>query len=206
MTITETDEETFQTTVTDFHAQIQPDACLPTAIKNILDELEERQDIDGLSMSQSDLNDLCGYREGFYSREEIIPEQLSHEISGYGYVAREASGDQMDLDALHTIIEDEQSSLPIVELDPDYFREVEGYRVQESEHLPSHVVIVFKVNDDEVLYYDPYENFFERSSRIEEAPRTWSKTGFFELWSGRYDQRWSLWIDRREEPSLAEYV
>lgn len=205
MTITETDRERYQTTVGDFQAQIQPDACLPTAIKNVIDELAERLDIDGMSMSQSDVNDLCGYREGLYSREEIIPEQLTHELSEFGFEARESTAPQMDFVELQTIIDTEQASLPIVELDPEYFREVDGYHVQEGEHLPSHTVVVFKINDEEVLYFDPYENFFERSSRIEETPNTWSRTSFYELWSGRYDERWTLWLDRSEQPTLGEY-
>ncbi|MFB6199165.1 MAG: hypothetical protein ABEI52_13030 [Halobacteriaceae archaeon] len=205
MTITESDEETYQATVSDFQPQITADACLPTAIKNILDDLAERQDIDGMSMSQSDVNDLCGYKEGFFSEEEIIPEQLTHEVSDYGYEARESTAADMDFDRLEAIIENDDASLPIVELDPDYFREVDGYRVQEAEHMPSHTVIVHHVNDDEVLYYDPYEKFFEDSSRIDEAPYTWPKTGFFELWSGRYEERWTLWIDRSEQPTLEQF-
>ena len=205
MTITETDEVAYQATVSDFQAQIQPDACLPTAIKNIIDELVERRDIEGMSMSQSGVNNLCEYREGFYTREEIIPEQLTHEISEYGYEARKTTAPEMDLEELQAIIQNDRASLPIVELDPDYFREVDGYTVQEGEHLPSHTIIMFKINDDEVLYYDPYEHFFERSSRIDEAPKRWPITGFYELWSGRYDERWTLWIDRSEQPTLEEF-
>jgi hypothetical protein len=205
VTITESDEETYQATVSDFQPQITADACLPTAIKNILDDVAERENIDGISMSQSDVNDLCGYREGFFSREEIIPEQLTHEVSEYGFEAREATAPKMDLERLKAIIENDDASLPIVELDPDYFKNVEGYRVQEAEQMPSHTVIVFHVNDDEVLYYDPYENFFENSSRINESPYTWPKTGFYELWSGRYEERWTLWIDRSEQPTLEQF-
>ena len=50
MTITESDEETYQATVSDFQPQITADACLPTAIKNILDDVAERENIDGISM------------------------------------------------------------------------------------------------------------------------------------------------------------
>lgn len=158
-----------------------------------------------MSMSQSEVNDLCGYREGLYSREEVIPEQLTHELSEFGYEAVEATAPEMDFAELQAVIDNELASLPIVELDPDYFGEVEGYNVQEGEHMPSHTVIVFKINDEEVLYSDPYENFFERSSRVDEAPNTWPRTGFYELWSGRYDERWTLWLDRSEQPTLGEF-
>jgi hypothetical protein len=202
VTITESDQETYQSTVTEFQPQITEDACLPTAIKNILDELGERRDISGLSMSQSDVNDLCEYREGFYSHEEIIPEQLTHEVSEYGYEAVEATAPEMDFDRLQSIIDRDDASLPIIELDPEYFLDVDGYRVQEAENMPSHTVIVFQINDEQVLYYDPFESFFERSSGIKEAPCTWPKTEFFELWSGRFEERWTLWLDRSEQQPL----
>lgn len=61
------------------------------------------------------------------------------------------------------------------------------------------------VNSDSVLYYDPYENFFEQSPDIDSAPSTLSKTEFFELWSGRAEERWTLWIDRSEQPTLETF-
>ena len=126
MTISETDKNTYQSRVSDFTPQITADACLPTAIKNVLDDLADRQDVDEMKMSQSDMNDLCGYREGMHSREEIIVEQLTHEISDYGYEAIEQSGPEMDYGVLQKIIDNDQASLPIVELDPDYFYEVKN--------------------------------------------------------------------------------
>lgn len=204
MTITETDEETYQATVSEFQPQITADGCYPTAIKNILDELAEREGHDEMSLSLSDVNDLCNYREGLYTEEEIIPEALTREVSEYGYQAVEASGAEMDYERLQQIIDDENSSLPIVELDPSYFDEVENYRVQ-GEPESTHTVIVFKVNDNKVLYYDPYENFFERSSRIDEAPYTWDKTSFYELWSGDREERWTFWLEKKDQSLLSQF-
>lgn len=204
MTITESDEETYQATVSEFQPQIKPDGCYPTAIKNILDELAERKGFDGMKLSLSDVNDLCNYRDGLYTEEEIIPEALTREISEYGFQAVEASGTEMDYERLKKIIDDENTSLPIVELDPSYFEEVENYRVQ-GEPESTHTVIVFKVNDNRILYYDPYENFFERSSRINEAPYTWDKTGFYELWSGDHEERWTFWLEKKDQPLLSQF-
>lgn len=110
----------------------------------------------------------------------------------------------MDYAELQRIIDDENTSLPIVELDPEYFDEVGNYRTQGRQEA-SHTVIVFKINEDRVLYYDPYETFFERSSRIDEAPYKWDRTGFYELWSGDYEERWTFWIERREQSLLQEF-
>lgn len=204
MTITEADEEGYQSAVSDFIPQIQADACYPTAIKNILDALAERKEIDGLTMSLSEIGDLCHYREGLYTEEDIIPEALTREISGFGYQAVEAQAPQMDWAELESIINADGTSRPIVELDPKYFEAVANYTVQ-GKIEPSHTVIVFKVNDDSVLYYDPYEKFFERSSRIDEAPYTLDRTKFYELWSGDYDPRWTFWIERSERSLLEEF-
>jgi len=130
MTITDTDMETYQSAVSDFVPQIKPDGCYPTAIKNIIDELAERQNIDEMSMSLSDINDLCNYQEGMYTEEEIIPEAISREISDFGYQAVEASAPDMNFTELQRIINNHKTSLPVVELDPRYFGEVENYRVQ----------------------------------------------------------------------------
>lgn len=204
MTITDTDMETYQATVSDFVPQIKADTCYPTAIKNILDELARRKGLDGMSMSISDINELCNYREGMYTEEEIIPEALSRELSEFGFQAVEASAPEMDYAELQRIIDDENTSLPIVELDPEYFDEVGNYRTQGRQEA-SHTVIVFRINEDRVLYYDPYEKFFERSSRIDEAPYKWDRTGFYELWSGDYEERWTFWIERREQSLLQEF-
>lgn len=204
MTITESDEEAYQSTVTDFQPQITADSCYPTAIKNILDELADRKGISDLSLSQSDINDLCNYREGLYTEEAIIPDALTREVSDYGYQAVEASGSEMDYDRLKQIIDDDNASLPIVELAPRYFEDVENYRVQ-GEPEASHTVIVFKVNSDRVLYYDPYENFFEQSSRIDEAPYKWPKTDFYELWSGEFEERWTFWVEKRDQSLLSQF-
>jgi hypothetical protein len=204
MTITDSDVDTYQSAVSDFVPQIKPDGCYPTAIKNIIDELAERKEIDGISLSLSDVNDLCNYREGMYTEEEIIPEAVSREVSEFGYQAVEASAPDMDFSELQRIIENPETSLPVVELDPEYFGQVENYRVQGREEA-SHTVIVFKINSDKVLYYDPYEKFFEQSSRIDEAPYEWQKTDFYELWSGRYDERWAFWLEPRDQSLLNQF-
>jgi hypothetical protein len=204
MTITDADLDAYQSTVSDFVPQINADACYPTAIKNILDRLADRKGLDDMSMSLSDINELCNYREGMYTEEEIIPDALSHELSDFGFQAVEGSAPEMNLASIQKIIDDESASLPIVELDPTYFEEVENYNVQGRQEA-SHTVVVFKFNSDRVLYYDPYEKFFEKSSGIDQSPFEWSETGFYELWSGEYEERWTFWIERREQSLLEEF-
>ena len=56
-----------------------------------------------------------------------------------------------------------------------------------------------------MLYYDPYEKFFEKSSGIDKAPYEQLKTDFYELWSGDYEERWTFWLERREQSLLDEF-
>lgn len=204
MTITDSDMESYQATVSDFIPQIKADACYPTAIKNIIDDLADRKGLGDMSMSLSEINEHCNYREGLYTEEEIITEALSRELSSFGYQAVETSAPKMDFSELNHIIESSDTSLPIVELAPEYFEQVENYRVQGRQEA-SHTVIVFKINSDKVLYYDPYEKFFERSSRIDEAPYEWPKTNFYELWSDDYEERWTFWVERRDQSLINEF-
>lgn len=203
MTITRTDEDAFQAEIADFHAQHFEDQCYPAAVKNIVDRLADRIDEPAMSMSLSEVNEICGYKRGLQCVEDLIPPNLTNAISPYGFEAVQKQAPEMDLDRLTEIIQDEGTSLPIVELDPRYFESVtevvDGYHAQPSpEPELSHTVIPFKVNSEEVLYYDPYEKYHEKKPKVKDAPYRWPLIDFYELWSGDYDERWTLWLRRRD--------
>lgn len=200
MTITEADRETFQTTVEDFRPQITEDMCLPTALKNILDEFAERHDSES-PLSQSDINDICDYREGAASTARGVPEKLDPEIEDYGIETRISMGTSFD--DLQAIIEDNERSLPIVELDEAYFDSVDGYdpRSGIDGYQWSHVVIPFTVNDETVLFYDPFEEIFQRSTRVDSPPTERSKTQFYEWWTNA-SSRWTMWLQRSDQQVL----
>lgn len=202
MTITQSEEENFQSEISDFHAQHFEDQCYPAAVKNIVDRLADRKDIDGMSMSLSDVNEICGYERGLQCEEDLIPPRLTNALSDYGYESVVEKAPVMDLDKLESVIQDEDTSLPIVELDPTYFDKVaertDGYHVQpDVEHELAHVVIPCKVNSEKVLYYDPYEKYHEKKPGVEDSPYKWPIVDFVELWSGDYEERWTLWLGRR---------
>lgn len=202
MTITTSDEQRFQTEISGFHAQIFEDQCYPAAVKNIVDRLANRIGIDEMAMSLSEVNEICGYKRGLQCEEDLIPPRLTDALSPYGYEAVEMTAPEMDIEQLQTIIDDEDTSLPIVELDPQYFElaseQIDGYHVQPSpERELAHVVIPYKINSEEVLYYDPYETHHEKQPGVEDAPYRWPLVSFYELWSGDYEERWTLWLGRR---------
>lgn len=200
MTITDVEREAFQTTVEEFQPQITADMCLPTALKNILDEFAERHDADG-PLSLSDLNDICDYREGNAATARDVPAKLDPEIKEYDIETRVSMGTSFD--DLQAIIDDNDRSLPIVELDAAYFDSVDGYdpRGGVDGYQWDHVVIPFTVNDETVLFYDPFEQIFQRSTRIDSPPTERSKTKFYEWWTAA-SSRWTMWLQRRHQQVL----
>lgn len=159
MTITDADREAFQSTVEEFRPQITEDMCLPTALKNVLDELAERHGADG-PLSLSDLNDICDYRAGSASTAQGVPAKLDPEIEEYGLETRISIGTSFE--DLQAIIDDNDRSLPIVELDSAYFDSVDDYdpRAGVDGYQWDHIVIPFAVNEETVLFYDPYGEIF----------------------------------------------
>lgn len=113
MTITQSDRDAFQSTVEDFQPQINEDQCLPAALKNVLDDLANRHDGDH-TLSLSDLDDICDYREGAASSTRNIHARLNPEIREYGTEVKTATG--INFDDLQAIIDEKDRSLPIVEL------------------------------------------------------------------------------------------
>lgn len=155
-----------------------------------------------MSMSLSEVNEICGYKRGLQCEEDLIPPRLTNAVSEYGYETVVKTAPAMDLDELELVIKDDDTSLPIVELDPRYFEEVsevvDGYDAQPSpERELAHVVIPFKINSEEVLYYDPYEKYHEKKPGVDDAPYRWPLMSFYNLWSGDYEERWTMWLGRR---------
>jgi signal transduction histidine kinase len=137
VTITDADRETFQTTVEEFRPQITEDMCLPTALKNVLDEFAERHGFDS-PLSLSDLNDICDYRDGGASTSRNVPAKLDPEIEEYGIETRIMFNTTFE--DLEAIIDDNDRSLPIVELDAAYFDSVEGH----SSLAKTHTSVVWR--------------------------------------------------------------
>lgn len=200
MTISDADREQFQSTAVDFRPQITEDMCLPTALKNILDEFADRHNAES-PLSLSDLNDICDYREGAASTAQNVPALLDPEIEDYGIETRISIGTSFD--DLQAIIDDNDRSLPIVELDSAYFESVEGYdpRRGVDGYQWDHVVIPFAVNDETVLFYDPFEEIFQRSTRIDSPPTERSKSQFYEWWTAA-SSRWTMWLQRSDQQVL----
>lgn len=200
MTITDADRETFWDTVEEFQPQITEDMCLPTALKNVLDDFAQRHGRES-PLSLSELNEICDYREGGAATARDVPPKLDPEIEEYGIETRIMLNTSFD--DLKAIIEGDDRSLPIVELDEAYFDSVEEYNPRRGVdgYQWDHVVIPFAVNDETVLFYDPFEEIFQRSSRVDSPPAERSRTEFYEWWTAA-SSRWTMWLESRDQQTL----
>ena len=205
MTITDEDREHFQAEVTDWHAQPTPDDCLPTAMKNILDDLAEREGVTELNHSLSDINDQLEYAERAATPTQGLTRRVDNLIQGSGYEASLMTA--TDFDQLRTIIDSSGRSFPICDLDPSYFEAVDhGYNPEAGRDGYggfSHVVVPFALNEESILFYDPYIHFFNDSGSGEFSGMEYSTNNFYEWWS-RPPKRWTFWIEQSKQQTLTE--
>ncbi|MDZ7731609.1 MAG: hypothetical protein U5K37_12905 [Natrialbaceae archaeon] len=166
MTITSQDRAFFSETAAEFHTQYELDHCLPTAVKNVLNELADRIDEPKLQTNMSDLNDHLDYREGAAAASDRLGARLDPLLEEHGYETRTMTG--TSIEELAGIIDDQSASLPCCDLDPEYFATVDrGYAVESGVDRYGrwpHTVIPFAVNDSSVLYFDPFLEFFADDS------------------------------------------
>lgn len=202
MTISQQERDAFQSRVSDFHSQPEPDDCLPTAIKNILHDLAVRKDEPALNVSISNLNEALDYNEGRAARSDRIASRVDPLIEGGGYEIMKASASP---EQLQKIANSSDTSLPVCELDSEYFEYVDhGYNPEQGRDRYGrfqHVVIPMSFNDDTILYYDPYLHFFPNSDEDMEMELPYDI--FYELWN-RPEKRWTLWARPKVQQTLQE--
>lgn len=208
MTITNEDRELYQSTVTDFHTQHEPDSCFPTAIKNIFDELADRKDEPSLRHSVSDIGDVLDYIEDRASASDRLASRLDPLLEDAGYEINVMTG--VGYDQLQTIIDSEDRSLPVCEFHEQYFEDI-GQHTDEYTPEPGidgfgrwqHVVIPFKFNTDTVLYFDPFIQFFHNLDTLDESGAMNVPIQSFNEWWSRPEKRWALWVEPMEQQTLA---
>jgi len=208
VTITSDDRERYQTAVGDFHTQPEPDNCLPTALKNILDELADRKDEPNLRYSVSDLGEALDYVKNRASASDRLAARIDPLLEEAGWEVNHMTG--VGYDQLQAIIDSDDRSLPICEFHEQYFEDV-------SQHTESytpergldgfgrwkHVVVPFKINDDTVLYFDPYIQFFNNLDDIDELGAMNVPIQLFDEWWSRPEKRWALWLEPSKQQTLS---
>lgn len=207
MTVTSEDRERYQSTVTEFQTQHKPDSCFPTALKNIFDELADRKDEPNLSHSINEIADALDYIENRASASDRLAFRLDPLLEEGGYEIKVMTG--VDYDQLQTIIDSEDRSLPVCEFHSQYFEDIgqhtDGYTPEpgmDGFGRWQHVVIPFKFNDDTVLYFDPFIQFYHDLDTLEESGAMEVPIRAFNEWWSRPEKRWALWIEPMEQRTL----
>ena len=147
-----------------------------------------------------------GFRSEFDGNYSQIRTRLRNKLQGTPYKPKTETG--MSVEHLDEIIENSAASPPIVELHHDYYEHVEDeYYVQPGQfkEYETPVLIPIMVEDDLVIYWDPYyDYFFGKPGNTNEM--TISKNVFIELWSRGDRTRWTLWIERTTgQDTLAQF-
>lgn len=208
MTITNDDRERYQTTVSNFHTQPEPDSCFPTALKNILDELADRKNEPNLRYNISDLGDALDYVQNRASASDRLAARIDPLIEDAGWEVNHMTG--AGYDQLQTIIESDDRSLPLCEFHEQYFEDIgqhtEGYTPEpglDGFGRWKHVTVPFKINDNTVLYFDPYIQFFHELGDLDESGAMNVPIQSFNEWWSRPEKRWALWLEPSKQQTLS---
>jgi hypothetical protein len=163
---------------------------------NIISDYTERRGLD-FHLSLSRVGRLCEYRNGIGCPASLDLNKRFHDIIiGEGLIFKEMEGKDSDLDLLRAVTEDDNKSLPIVAVHPDYFSEMgvetrgtnEDYRID-------HVVIIFAVNSEVIFLYDPYEGFLKARHGYDTYAEVLNIPRFLALWSRASISKWMAWIE-----------
>lgn len=209
MTISQGQRDTYQSAVSDFERQEEPNTCLAIALKNIIDELAVREDITGLKVSKEDTLDMVDYDPFWGCTSDFLPERLNPHLNPHNFEVVEERG--LSMQYIEDIITNDDGSYPVVELDEryqkwvtdqdDYYDSLPGTY---GNRMP-HTVVPFGFNDETVLLFDPFEDYYlpeRQDAAIAIEP---PQPLFYEWWSGESTPQWTLWCERREQETFERY-
>lgn len=203
MTINKSDITEFESTTDQFKYQPGLQDCLPVAVKNALSELADRHEKPQIEHSEQEIKEMSDYDPEFGTSGRYLISNLSAELEQFGYTVKDqTNGTIEDLEGL---IESNSSSLPVVSLKPEYFDEIKEWDPRGSRRGKNrpHTVVAFKINSEEVLFFDPYGEIQLRSGARNQPKRRLEQRKFLELWDTEKSwPRWMLWIDRLQKTTL----
>lgn len=204
MTITASDVDNATVQMGQFGAQDDLTADLPNVLQNMLQEFANRNGIpDDITVSERKARSICDHKNiGSYTLD--ISLRLTTELSDYPFEAHYKDG--LDLDGLKKVVNDTNSSYPIVQLSKRYFDFCEGYSTQPDSKGGGKdlFVLVMNVNHSEVLIYDPYR--FRRDSGNSMEPTKIDKGDFETAWIGRFEITSTLWIQGTDQRRISQFV
>lgn len=178
-----------------FVRQPEPDMCETVSMKNILDELARRHEVRKLRISLKKLNEFYDYRRGVGTDSVVGISRLGDYLGKSGYRIRKEYGPSSNLELLDDIVRDENSSFPVISVHPEYFSEQNiRYQAKDKTEM-EHVLVVLAVGND-VTFYDPYERFLLKSTRVSSVKNTLYRARILHHWERTEEPRWVVWVER----------
>lgn len=191
--------------------------CLLLAVENILADYREEQpefpihpgsdadDDNKEAAKRRDLKTLCGHRSRFGGNFSQLKSRLNGRLDGSSFDAHTAT--QIDLDDLDDILSSSANSLPLVELHPSYFDEINEYDAQPGQFGASEtpILIPIQVDNGMIIYWDPLADYYNGDNQ-DPVEMILSQTSFLRLWSRGDRARWTLWIEGQEQKKMAEFT
>ncbi len=182
-----------------FKFQALPNSCVPTCIRNVLKALAVSHSYPAIALSEQRVNQLCRYRLNFGPIMIDIVPNLNKALKSYGYRAYGQVG--ITYDTMVKIIEDKDSSYPIIELSHKYLDDRRGSAEELGiPHPPDHVIIVLSSNANETIIFDPFDT---RSKSMQALPDRIGKGLYLmstsqitEYWE-KASTGWAFWISRK---------
>jgi len=181
------------------------EACFPTSLKIILEHLSQKQRNTKINLPLKRINKHCFYVRGVgvdIGDIEAGILSINNDLKKFNYVVFEASGRNSDINLLKQILNNPDSSAPIVFLGAEYFTEqIIGYEVPEiPEHDYEHTIIVRRIADTEIVIYDPFKPFLEKSTRVPEIKTSIKIVNFLKYWSKASNH--IVWIQKISSSNL----
>lgn len=192
--------------------------CLLLAVKNLLSDYREyhpdfpihpgadaEEEEDQEEVARRELKNLCGHRSRFGGNFSQLEARLNGRLEETSFEATAKT--QMDLDDLDNILSTQTASLPLVEVHPEYFTQVDAYDVQAGQFGANEtpILLPIQVEEDFIIYWDPIADYYEKDKNCP-VEMALSETTFLRLWSRAERARWTLWIDGQEQKTLAGFT
>jgi hypothetical protein len=197
------ESDSSQTAVSAFSRPESELTSLVLSVENILRNYFGREPRFPVDPENEDLVRLCGYRSEFDGNFTQLEDRLNNKLTDTAYSAH--SNYELSIEDLGEILDEEYYSLPLVELDPRYYKEAE-YIVQPGQYGANEIPILIPVSVDEgqVTYWDPFVDFYF-GGPDDTMERAISDTKFIKLWSDASKTNWTFWIDRAPQQTLSGF-
>jgi hypothetical protein len=184
--------------IRNFKFQPTGNMCWTTSIHNILHDLSKMHQNTEIAIPLPKINRACGYDRVFGPKFEAVCPGMNRLLTDHGYRAFEGRGASPNFTLIKKIIDNKESSFPIVGVHHTYFSEQKPRYTIEGE-APDHCLILFYADDERVLLFDPYEGHLIKSSSVKEIHREISTVKFLDYWGRATDTRYVMWIEREKK-------